>query len=301
VSVAGRWGFAVNNFYLGGTEDIRTMMRLGSEVEEAGFDSVWLGDHVLWHTPIVDAIALLGAFTATTERLEIGTAILLLGLRQPGIATKTLTSLNAMSGGRLVLGVGVGGENPAEFEFAGVRHAERGKLLDEALRVLSEQWDAPDSARVEPTGPPPEILIGGRSGAARRRIERFQAGWLASFVSPKRIREEVEIFRTQMSHEVPVALNVYVRTHRSSEDARREAGAFLSRAYAMEEGPLMRYTVAGTPEECAEQLRAYADAGVETFVLRPAAWDQEQQLREWSAELLPLLRSPVGGVSGRSR
>jgi len=278
-----QWGFAVNNFYAGDPDEIGTMIRLGAEVEEAGFDSVWLGDHVLWHTPIVDAIALLGAFAATTGRIEIGTAILLLGLRQPGIAAKTLTSLNAMSEGRLVVGVGVGGR------------------LDEALRVLTDQWDAPAGPRVEPTGPRPPLLIGGRSDATQRRIKRFEAGWLASFVSPRRIREEIEIFRTQMSHEVPVALNVYLRTDESSDEAHRQAGAFLSRAYAMDEGPLMRYAVAGTPAECADQLHAYADAGVERFVLRPAAWDQRQQLLDWSADLLPRLRAEVGGASGRSR
>jgi alkanesulfonate monooxygenase SsuD/methylene tetrahydromethanopterin reductase-like flavin-dependent oxidoreductase (luciferase family) len=288
--VSVQWGFAVNNFYDGDPRDVQTMTQMAAEVEQAGFDSVWLGDHVLWHTPIIDATALLGAFVATTTRIGVGTAILLLGLRQPGIAAKTLTSLSAMSQGRLQLGLGVGGENPAEFEFAGIPHAERGERLDQALTVLLEQWDVPSRARVEPTGPRPQILIGGRSDASRRRIERFAAGWLASFVSPRRVKEEGELFATRMSRPVPLALNVYLRTDRDSATARGAAGSFLSRAYAMEEGPLMRYTVAGSPQECAQQLRQYVEAGIETFVLRPAGWDQRAQLDQWATELLPLLR-----------
>jgi alkanesulfonate monooxygenase SsuD/methylene tetrahydromethanopterin reductase-like flavin-dependent oxidoreductase (luciferase family) len=108
-------------------------------------------------------------------------------------------------------------------------------------------------------------------------------------VSPRRIRDEAELF-AGMAHPVPIVLNVYLRTGSDSEETRREAGAFLSRAYAMDEGPLMRYTVAGTVEECAEQLNAYAEAGVEHFVLRPAAWDQRDQLDQWAGDLLPALR-----------
>lgn len=282
------WGFAVNNFYGGNPAEVRDMIALGGEAETAGFDSVWVGDHVLWHTPIIDALSLLGAFAATTERVTLGTAILLLGLRQPAIAAKAVTSLNEMTGGRLVLGVGVGGENPEEFAISGVPHEERGARLDEALAFLVSQWG--DNGRIDPTGPPLQILVGGRSNASRRRVKRFSAGWLASFVSPKRISEEVALLRED-DPDVPIVLNLYFRTGDDLETARREAGAFLARAYNMEEGPLMRYTVAGTPESCAEELAGYAAAGVQHFVLRPAAWDQREQLDQWASELLPSVRN----------
>lgn len=293
MSAAPSWGFAVNNFYEGDTAEVEAMLALGPRVEEASFDSLWLGDHVLWHTPIIDALSLLGAYAASTERITLGTAILLLGLRQPGIGTKTITSLNTMSGGRLELGVGVGGENPAEFEFAGVRHDRRGKLLDEALTTLVSQWEE-GSAQVSPIGPRPKILIGGRSDAARRRIRRFDAAWLASFVSPRRIAEEKEILDGEAGREVPIYLNVYMAVGADGERTRGEAAEFLGRAYAMDSDPLMRYTVAGEPEDCAEQLAAFAAAGVSHFVLRPALWDQVEQCDVWAGQLLPILRSNLG-------
>lgn len=285
------WGFAVNTFSRDGDQsEIREMLRLGPAAEAAGFDSVWVGDHLLWHTPIVDATAVLGAFAATTERVAIGTAIYLLGLRQPVIAAKTIMSLGVLSQDRLVLGVGVGGENPAEFEAAGVPHERRGRLLDEALEALRSQWGPSPEPELTPRGAPIPILVGGRSGAARRRIERFGAGWIAAFVSDRRIREEVELLEAARGAPVPVALHAYVRAESHGDRARREAGAFLSHVYAMEEGPLMRYTVAGTPAECAEQLARFRDAGVTHFVLRPASWDQRAQLELWSESLLPPVR-----------
>lgn len=294
MSAAPKWGFAVNNFYGGDPAEVEAMLALGPRVEEAGFDSLWLGDHVLWHTPIIDALALLGAYTATTRRVTLGTAILLLGLRQPGIGAKAVTSLNALSGGRLELGVGVGGENPAEFEFSGVSHKRRGALLDEALETLIAQWDEGGAARVSPTGPRPPILIGGRSDAARRRIRRFEAGWLASFVSPRRIAEEKEILDAEAEREVPIYLNVYLAAGADGERTRSEASEFLGNAYAMEPEPLMRYTVAGTPEQCAEQLSDFAAAGVSHFVLRPALPNQTEQCEIWAERLLPILGSGLG-------
>jgi alkanesulfonate monooxygenase SsuD/methylene tetrahydromethanopterin reductase-like flavin-dependent oxidoreductase (luciferase family) len=281
-----QFGFAVNTFYGGDPVELTEMMRLGSDAEAARFDSVWVGDHLLWHTPIVDAFTLLATFASSTTRVELGTAIYLLGLRQRATAAKGLTSLSALSGGRLVLGVGVGGENPEEFAAAQVDHAQRGKLLDAAMEYFLEIWRTnPDG--IEPTGAPPRLLVGGRSNASRRRILRFDAGWLAAFVSPRRIAEERALLAEQAGKEVHTALHGYMLCGDDAAAVRREAGRFLSHVYAMPEEPLMRYTIAGTPEQCVEQIGAYVEAGVTELVLRPAGWDQREQLDLWAENILP--------------
>ncbi|MFT3872387.1 MAG: LLM class flavin-dependent oxidoreductase [Nocardioides sp.] len=291
-------GFAVNNFFpRESKEEIDRVMELPALVEERGFDSVWLGDHVLFHMPIIDATVLLGAFAATTRTVTLGTSIYLLGLRQPGIAAKFFTSLNAVVDGRLALGVGAGGEYPPEFEFAGVPHERRGALLDEALDVLLTQWRAEHGGpRPEPRGStPPTLLVGGRSNPARRRIIRLGAGWLGAWVSPQRIAQEVTTLAEMAGQPVPVALNIYLRTGDDSDEAHRKASDFLGSFYNMPSEPLMRYSVAGTAEECLEQLLEYADAGVEHFVLRPAAWDQHDQLDRWAEVIRPALQRRVRG------
>jgi alkanesulfonate monooxygenase SsuD/methylene tetrahydromethanopterin reductase-like flavin-dependent oxidoreductase (luciferase family) len=287
------FGFAVNTYFERSPDgdQIRAVVGLGREAEQAGFDSIWVGDHIMWHTPILDPVPVLAALAATTDRVWLGGAVMLLGLRPRVAGAKSVLSLNALSAGRFVLGVGVGGEYPAEFDECGVPLSRRGAALDRNLGFLMSHWD-PNHQTVgdiclEPAGPLPPLLVGGRSDAARRRIQRFGAGWLAAFVSADRIRQEKQL----LGADVPVALHVYVRTGADVGATRREAADFLSRLYGMDGDRLMRYTIAGPPEFCAEKLTEYAQAGVEHFVLRPAGWDAHAQLENWGSELLPRLKA----------
>jgi alkanesulfonate monooxygenase SsuD/methylene tetrahydromethanopterin reductase-like flavin-dependent oxidoreductase (luciferase family) len=297
-----RWGFAVNTFFsesLDARAEIREILALGPLSEQAGFDSVWIGDHVLWHTPIADTLSVLAAYAATTGRVQLGTAILLLGLRQPVLAAKALTTLGLMSDDRLVVGVGVGGENPREFAAAGVDHSARGRLLDDALRVLVDQWRPDrDTPKVAPIGAQPPLYIGGSSAATRRRIAEFDAGWIGAWVSPRRIREESAILAEARGGTVPIALNIYLCTDSDGDAARERASSFLAESYSADPAPLMRHSVAGTPAECAEVLAEYVAAGVGHMILRPAWWDQRAQLTHWGDELVELLTQIPSGAGG---
>lgn len=152
-----------------------------SELAEAlGFDSVWVGDHVLWHTPAPDPAVLLGALAARTSRVRIGSGVMLAALRPPVVIAKQAATLDLLSGGRFVLGVGAGGENPAEFEAVGIDVHERGARLDETITICRALWSQPsvtfsskhytlrgarfDLPLATPGGPP--IWVGGRSHAA---------------------------------------------------------------------------------------------------------------------------------------
>src|SRR6266508_3261847 len=101
--------------------------------EGLGFDSVWVGDHLLWYVPSPDPAVILGALAARTERMRLGTAVYLAALRNPVAVAKMGATLDHLSGGRFVLGVGLGGENPAEFAAAGVPLRQRSGRLDETL------------------------------------------------------------------------------------------------------------------------------------------------------------------------
>src|SRR5262245_3526969 len=174
--------------------------------EALGFDSVWIGDHVAIHRPTLDSLAALGHVAALTERVRIGPCVYLLALRHPTVAAKQVASLDLLSGGRVVFGVGVGGEFPKEFEACGVPHRERGARVDEGIAVCRALWGpSPASFEgrftqfadvvlepkpVQPGGPP--IWIGGRSDAALRRAARVGDGWVAYLVTPDRFRSSME-------------------------------------------------------------------------------------------------------------
>lgn len=94
--------------------------------EELGYGSIWAGEHLSFHHPILDLGVALAVFAAVTERILLGAGVVLLPLRHPSLVAKQAASLDYVSGGRLLLGVGVGGEGPQDFEAAGVSRRERG-------------------------------------------------------------------------------------------------------------------------------------------------------------------------------
>ena len=118
------------------------------QVEALGLDSVWTGDHVSFHNPLYESLTLLATYASITTRIKLGTGVYLLALRHPTIAAKITSTLDALSSGRLIFGVGVGGENPKEFEACGVPHRERGARVDEGIEVVRALWrDTPATFR----------------------------------------------------------------------------------------------------------------------------------------------------------
>src|SRR3989338_1597807 len=177
--------------------DPREQMALAERVEAVGFDSVWCGDHIVFNIPLYESLTLLSFYAAHTRRIRVGTCVYLLALRNPTVVAKITATLDALSGGRLIFGVGVGGEIPKEFEACGIHHTERGARVNEGIEVLRTLWtQAPasfsgrfvkfegvsiDPKPAQPGGPP--IWIGGRSDAALQRAGRLGDGW-GSFVVP---------------------------------------------------------------------------------------------------------------------
>ena len=113
---------------------------LAQRVEASGFDSIWTGDHVSFHNPLYESLTLLASYAGITKRIKLGTAVYLLALRHPTVVAKITSTLDVLSAGRLIFGVGVGGENPKEFEACGIPHHERGARVNEGIEVLRALW-----------------------------------------------------------------------------------------------------------------------------------------------------------------
>ena len=112
--------------------DLPEVVRL---LDSLGFDSIWSGDHVAFAGPILDPLVQLAQAAALSERLRIGTAVYLLPLRHPAPVAKQVATLDTISNGRMIFGVGVGGEFPLEYQLCGVPVEERGARLSEGIRA----------------------------------------------------------------------------------------------------------------------------------------------------------------------
>ena len=282
-------------------------------VEALGFDSVWTGDHVSFHGAIHESLTLLATYVPITSRIRLGTAVYLLALRAPAIAAKASATLDALSGGRLIFGVGVGGENPKEFELCGVPHRERGPRVTEGIDVVRTLWrDTPatfkgrftsfEGVSIDPKPaqqPGPPIWIGGRSDAALTRAGRQGDGWISYVVQPERYAQSVAKIRdaagaagrTMSGFEF--AHLAFITVGRDWESAKAVWVAHLSRRYAQDFEPLARkYGIIGTPQQCAEQLARFAEAGCTYMVVNVIGEprDEREQLERIAADIIPRLR-----------
>ena len=285
-------------------------LALAERIEALGYDSIWSGDHLSFHNPGYESLTLLSAYAARTSRVKLGTAVYLLALRHPTVVAKITSTLDVFSGGRLIFGVGVGGENPKEFEAAGVPVNERGARVDEGIELLRALWTQTpasfsgrfvkfdgvslDPKPVQPGGPP--IWIGGRSDAALRRAGRLANGWISYVVTPDRYRQSLEKIRAA-ARESGRSLAGFETAHLTfitvGSDYERAKAAWverLSKRYNQDFAPhAERYGIIGTPAQCIEKLERFVEAGcgyfVFDFISDPK--DKPAQLEAAASEVLP--------------
>jgi len=283
------------------------LAQLAARAEEVGLDSVWVTDHVvvprdvplIYRDDMLDPLAVLPWLAGVTERIALGTSVIVLPYRSPLPVAKLLASVDVLSGGRLIVGVAVGWLE-GEFAALGVPFRERGRRTDEAIELFRAVWtqEYPEikaanhnlsgGVKVSPMPlqkPRPPILVGGASDAALRRAARLGDGWHASGMAPSAFR----------------ASALAVANH--WKDAGREGGPELTlRVPLLLDGihrpavdPALlgtRHVVRGPIASVAKELRQYQTAGCSHVALElsystyPAILDTIDILAE---EIRPLL------------
>lgn len=278
-----RFGVLLPTFDPLHTGQVPDVLKGARRAEELGFDAGWVGDHLWGHAPWLDATVALSAAAAVTDSLTLGFSVMLLGLRPPAWAAKQIQSIDALSGGRLVLGIGVGGEYPEEFEAAGVDIGQRGKRVDETLALLPDlllgrrvDFDGETVAvHANPLAPAlprlPRMLIGGRSDAALRRTARFGDGWLPMWLSPDDVLERSarlrELAAGRGRPEPSITLLILVHVDDDLGRSRREAAEHLEGQYKLPLHVVERWAALGPRDHVAETLRSYIDVGVSELIL----------------------------------
>lgn len=285
--------------------------------EELGFDSLWAGGHIVFYGPIPDPLSQMAMLAAQTSRVQVGTAVLVLPLIHPVIVAKLVSTMEQVAPGRVTLGVGVGGEFAKEFEACGVPIAERGARTDEAISLIRRLWteehvthngrfhqfsDVTMAPRPQPGHTPP-IVVGGRTSAAARRAARLGDGFMPYMITPSAFRERrEEIEREAAAVGKPLdgfdfMVMIFTAVGRTYEEGKRKAVTRLSRLYNQPFDEIAgKYCAFGRPEDIMEQLSAFADAGVEHFILSPIS---DEGVDEDPLNVLG--QSVAGGIRSMSR
>jgi alkanesulfonate monooxygenase SsuD/methylene tetrahydromethanopterin reductase-like flavin-dependent oxidoreductase (luciferase family) len=259
-------------------------------IAAAGLDHVVCGDHVSF---IVGAgfDGLIGATheLATEPSLRAFVAVYQLPLRHPVLVARQLSSVSERYPGRLTFGVGVGGEDPHEFQICGIDPHTRGRRMDEALIVLrallegspvthhGEFFDLDDAMILPEPQPPVPIIVGGRSDVALRRAGRLGDGWIGIWNSARRFEEATAIIDAaaaaagRRNVEWQHAMQVWCGIGDDPAAGREALAPTMEGLYQVPFERFERYSPCGPPDTIAEFLAPYVSAGCRTFNLLTCA------------------------------
>ena len=290
-----------------------SLCRWSQLVDRSGYNSLWVGDHISFAVPILDPLLQLAQAAVVSRRLTLGTSVYLLPLRHPAPVAKQVATLDHLTEGRLIFGVGVGGEFPREYEVCGVPRKERGARLSEAIPLLRQFWSGEPVTHTGrfygpftdmPMRPPsrqdggPPIWCGGRSDGALRRTGRLADGWLSYVVTPDMYRAGLDKIaaariRTVMLNSSAPATCCSPASTTATSKALDAATETFSVRYAMDfRRAAQRYCALGRPDQVAERIREFHAAGVRHIMLDLLGpYEQrDEQIVRFAAEAMPLLR-----------
>ncbi len=281
--------------------------------EEMGFDHVWLGDSVtLLDKARGDCLTTMAALAVKTKRVRIGTMPFLPALRNPVLLAHALATLDVISKGRLILGVSVAPMAEyieRQFIACGVPFHEKAGRLSESIKVMRRLWTEKTFAfegkyyqfkevgilphPVEPTIP---IWIAADNHEnAFKRVARLGDGWITTAATLDKFitcRKKIDAYAQEYGRAgkvSPSALYATFNLNTNGNTAREEGWTWMENFFRQPRARLRHFTIFGTPEECAQILRGYVDAGLTAIVARLASPDLRGQMQLFLNELKPRL------------
>ena len=290
------------------------------QCERWDIDSVWVSDRIAAPRPTLDPVIFMAYLASRMRNMKFGTSALVLPTRHPVLLAKQLATLDFLCKGRLLLVVGIGGDDSRDFDAVGVRKEERGKRGDEAITLMKKLWSEENVSfagqfysvrdltllpRPFQKGGPP-VWVGGRSKAAFRRAGRLADGWLASSVTPGEVAAGIEAIRAhavEVGREIPedhYGVLVPFCFATDTEEALSIAGPSIRRRQDISPS---EYSALGTPQEVRQKLKEYVAVGATKFVMRPYGPNEThvEQLRMLAKEVIPDLQTPFSAAEREKR
>ena len=298
------------------------LVALGERAERLGFDAVWVGDSPLAR-PRHDALAMLSALAVRTERVALGTAVLLPALRSALLLAQTVATVDQLAAGRLILGAGAGFPHPEterQFLAVGVPYERRVARMVQTIAAMRALWASPGepvsyagslvelgAVELEPaprrSGGPP-VWLAGSGEAAELRVGRLADGWLPYPPTPEQYAQGWERVQQAASlagrSQVPLAgLYATVALDASAPAAERRLRRNVERYYRQPQGVVasIQAMYAGTPEGLRDWLEPYLVTGARHVILRVADEDAERGL-EAAAQARAVIIDELSMVAG---
>jgi probable F420-dependent oxidoreductase len=302
-----RLAVGIPQTFASGPIEIRRVREFATRAEALGFESLWVVEQILGSIPSLEPIELLSYVAAVTERTGLGTAVLLTALRSPVHVAKSLATLDHLSRGRLLVGVGLGA-NPNIYPAYGFTAERRVARFVEGLEVMRRLWTEPrvtfqgafwqlENAAMEPKPvqrPHPPLWFGAHHANALRRAVERAAGFMgAGSATTAAFAEEVKLLRARLAEagRDPATLDVGKRVYIAVDRDRARAGRRLAEWFGAFYGrPQMgeQVSVFGHVDECLDGLHAILAAGARLLMLHPV-FDELEHLEIFAAELAPKL------------
>ena len=282
-------------------------------IESLGYDVLGCGEHVSFYGDTSSGFVSLSVAAGVTTDIRLMSSITLVPLYPAALLAKLGAALDVASGGRFMLGVGVGGEFPNEFKACGVPVSERGARTNDALEVVTRTWSETGvnyagrfttledfSLKPMPIQKPrPPIWVSGRKEAAMRRTARYADGWLPYMYTPEQLSESIETIKREAdalgrnADDITFGLFIFFAVHEDDDTAIKMASDRLSVQYSQDFSKLVhKYALAGNPERCKARLREYIDAGARFLFVSTACPDDyiDTNLELMAREVMPAFR-----------
>jgi len=298
----------------GGRPRVELNWQMAETAERIGYDSVWVGDSIT-SKPRLEPMAVMAALAARTHRVKIGTAVMLNALRHPVHLAHSIATIDNISDGRMILGLGAGRSNNQMFvdEHAavGVPIEERAARMEESIDVLRKLWTEDDVSNpdgfyplsgmtLEPRPVQQPVPIWLSSNWVQRGLKRVAAqgdGWITNVPSTEmftkcwdRIEEKGQELSRDVSR-IPRALYISVNLN-DEDEALAEGDGFMRSYYGIPYEVVSKQLlcVFGPAQKAIDAIKRYKEAGADYFIVRFASPNQMQQLEKFTELVVPSLK-----------